>query len=113
MRLEELIKEILRNNIFITGITLIDDILQYEVNGFYKSGSVSLYETEEGIFVKARYEEVDKIESFEDLVYINYRWWLRSKERFEGWSVPNENWLPHLLKYGYIKETTKTTKEYE
>lgn len=87
------------------------DRLEYKISGFYKSGDVSLYENGDEIICKQRYDMVDVVNSFEDLVSINYYWWNSSKERYEGWGGPDSNWVSSLLEFGYIKkqETILTT----
>ncbi len=117
MTIQELVIEILQNRIFITEVTLKEygafQCLCYRIEGFYKSGGVNLFETPDGIFAEARYNEITQIESFEDLVHLNYRWWDISKERFEGWKTPDERWLPLLLERNLVKESITTNKTYQ
>ncbi len=80
------------------------DSLEYKISGFYKSGDVILYEDGDEITCKQRYDSVDVINSFEDLVGINYYWWESSKDRYEGWRDPDSNWLERLIEFGYMKK---------
>lgn len=84
----------------------------FKVDGFYKSGQVSIFceeleslDDNVSYSVESRYGQVDVIETFKDLVSINYQWWLKSKDRFDGWSTPDANWLPFLVREGFVKET--------
>jgi hypothetical protein len=90
-----------------------EDRFEYELDGFYKSGSVTFYEDKNGQLESiSRYDKVNSIDSFDDIVNLNYQWWLYSKDRFNGWTSPDSNWLPYLLEAGLIKEEVTTTKKY-
>lgn len=117
MSLQELVIEILQNNISISNVTLKKygsyKCLCYRIEGFYKSGGVDLFESPDGILASARYDQVTQIETFKDLVFLNYSWWQTSKERYDGWKTPDEQWLPHLLEQGLVKESTSILKTYQ
>lgn len=85
----------------------------YAVSGFYKSNYVELIESDDKLIARARYNEITEIESLQDLVLLNYCWWDLSKDRFDGWKNPNSQWLPLLIKFGYVTEETKTIKTYK
>lgn len=77
---------------------------KYEVSGFYKSGTVILtIESDTTLLATARYNEKTVINNLTDIVQLNYDWWLHSKERFSGWSHPDESWITLLTKQGLIK----------
>lgn len=101
------ILELIINNIPVS-LRVESNILVYEIGGFYKSGTVSIWrkfcalETEEYI-AKDRYKE-QSFSTFEDLVYLNASWWESSKDRHDGWEQPDPRWAPLLLKHGYIEE---------
>lgn len=97
------IKELLDNNItviaFYEGYELV-----HKIDGFYKSDGIHLREREDGLYVTARYNEITKIDSFSDLVYLNYRWWFNSKDKYDGWNNPEPEWLPLFIKYDLVVE---------
>lgn len=83
---------------------------KFYIEGFYKSGSITIeWDTSQWVAC-ARYNEVTRIDTLQDLVELNYDWWQRSKDRCEGWEQPNDKWVPLLLKYGYIKAKTVPAK---
>lgn len=78
---------------------------EYEVGGFYKSNTVRVNVANQT--VTARYDEVtefDPANLTETLVDLNWDWWLRSKDRYDGWSQPDGAWLPLLEAAGYDTE---------
>lgn len=79
------------------------------IDGFYKSGTVDLVINDENELVcKQRYDQLTKIETFDDLVWVNYEWWQSSKSRFDGWSNPTEFWLNHMVRLNIVTVETKT-----
>ena len=110
--IESIIKQVLQRKIQVE-LTLKDDEIAYVISGFYKSGTVTLYQAGYNVYVKARYDEVDKIESFDELVSINYHWWQRSKERYDGWVNPDEAWIEDLIRLNYVKRKEQTVITYE
>jgi len=64
----------------------------YEVDDFYKSGSITIEEEDGKLIAMARYNEKTEITKPEDIVQLNHRWWDYSKDRFEGWRHPNPTW---------------------
>jgi hypothetical protein len=104
-----IIQEILERGIKVT-IAFNQEIQQneYIIDGFYKSGTITLSEDDDGILVaEARYDERTRIDSFLDLVCLNNAWWLSSRHKFEGWEQPDPQWLPFLLEKGLIREERK------
>lgn len=87
---------------------------QYRLNGFYKSSGIRLWVSDDDLlFAVDRNNYEHQIESFRDLVHLNYQWWQSSKDRYEGWAVPEADWLPFLLADGLVVEETKTVKTYK
>lgn len=84
----------------------------YLVDGFYKSGNVKLVETEGQLIARSRYGQIDHIETFRSIVFLNYQWWLDSRDRFDGWKRPDSRWLPLLIQEGLIEEKTETITTY-
>ena len=113
MTLEELIKEVLSNGIPVTGVQYDKEknTLVYEVGGFSKSGTAELYNEEGAIKCKTRYNRIDVINCFSDLVDVAYDWneGYCNREPF-GWDV---DWLPIFEREGLVKvekvETIKVT----
>ncbi len=85
----------------------------YHIDGFYKSGAITLKEENNILKAYSRYDQVDEIHDFDDLVALNYFWWDRSKGRSTGWSSPDSIWEKHLIESGRIKKAEKVIIEYE
>ena len=64
----------------------------YEVDGFYKSGTISIEEVDGKLIATARYNETTEINEPKDIVELNFEWWNFSKDKFDGWREPSENW---------------------
>jgi hypothetical protein len=82
----------------------------FEVFGFSKSGSVTLYEEDGKIICLARYDERDEIESYDDLAHIAYSWHSRYKDR-DVFSSPPSEWAEDFARLGLMKKKTVTTYE--
>ena len=73
------------------------------VDGFYKSGTVEVRcQGENDWFAESRYNQVDYVGGLHDLVALNYSWWRMSKDRSDGWSQPDSQWLKLLIEYEYV-----------
>jgi hypothetical protein len=82
---------------------------EYVLHGFYKSGTATLFEDLDGrLMARARYNEITPINTFNDIVYLNYEWWTNSRHRNECWEEPDKEWLPFLIEAKLIKVETKT-----
>jgi len=64
----------------------------YEIDNFYKSGTISIEEENGKLIATARYNEKTEIVEPKDIVNLNYQWWQYSKDRYEGWKYPLEIW---------------------
>lgn len=112
--MNKIIEELIENNIpVITTFNPQTKKKEYILEGFYKSGTVKLIETDDKLTAIARYNEETNIESLYDIVQLNYEWWISSKERFDGWKNPDQLWIPLLIKYNFIKHVIKTIEYYE
>jgi hypothetical protein len=89
------------------------DRCEYLIDGFYKSGTVRLYKHENTILVESRYQQIDEIEDIEDLVRLNYRWWINSRDRYDGWKNPDSRWIPLLEKYNLIQREVNMVVTYK
>jgi hypothetical protein len=86
------------------------------VDGFYKSGTITLVPnlSEDGAIecrmswtAIDRYGKESTVVTFSDLVSLNAEWWERSWERMPGgWGI-EEKWKPHLVAAGFAEEQTK------
>lgn len=106
----ELIVELLKNGISVE-LELKNDVIGFKIDGFYKSGTVTLIQEDDHFIAHARYGETELIESLSDLVSYNRYWWSASKERNEGWTKPNSKWLPLLLKFNLVTQRTEIIYE--
>jgi len=75
-KLIELITDCLEHKVPITGVTLNDrKDFEFELQGFSKSGTGILTKDDEGnVILKTRYNEIDRIEDFNDIAYVAQRW---------------------------------------
>lgn len=84
------------------------------IEGFYKSGTVEMIINEEDqLIAKSRYNQEDVIETFNDLVYLNYEWWQKSKGRSDHWTSPANEWGEFMVELGLAKKRTETIVHYE
>lgn len=82
----------------------------YSLEGFYKSGSVIFNELNENtLLCHQRYDEVEEVSSFDDIVRVNFKWWQRSKAR--GWGNPEEFWLQEFIRLDLVTVKTITVVE--
>jgi len=92
MTINDFVKEALKRGIDVRVFISTGDHLGYELMGFYKSGSVKIRIADSPIYtieVVTRYNEVTVVKSWDDVVKLNHKWWLYSRERYESWSVPD------------------------
>lgn len=113
--MNELIKKILEKGFTLEmGFNVEKNRIEYALDGFYKSGNITLYENDHGTLTAiARYNEITIIDNFYNLVSLNYMWWINSRDRFEGWKEPDSMWLPLLIEEGFVKEEIKVVKTYK
>ena len=85
-----------------------DRNVSVEMQRFYKSGNILLSEDEGQITAKSRYDGTDIIDSWSDIVSLNYSWWDSSKDRYDGWLNPENAFLQDFIDAGYVKAVTET-----
>jgi len=74
------------------------------IEGFYKSNYVWLCIINDELHCIARYgEDEGVVNSIDDLARINFTWWEYSSDRGGGWEDPEDFWLPHLTRLGFVK----------
>lgn len=64
----------------------------YEAKDFYKSDTVTIEEEDGKLIATARYNEKTEITCPKDIVELNHDWWEYSKDRFDGWVRPTNEW---------------------
>lgn len=117
MKLEHLIIELLEKGITVSSVELVQSMesfgnsLGYRVDGFSKSGYVTLYQEGEQIIALARYKEISKINSFDDLVSLAFDWYSGYKDR-EPFTEPDSGWLPWFVEKGWLEIKTETVTKY-
>ena len=81
------------------------------LNGFAKSGTLTVTRTERGILTHARYDETNNYgvqgenaveDAFDSIVHDAYNWYLRGFNR--GFTDPAEAWLSEFVARGLIEE---------
>lgn len=87
-----------------------DGCLYFEVRGFSKSGNVKLYEKDGKIYCLARYDELDEIEDYDDLVRIAFRWFFNYKDR--GYE-PASEWVHDFIRLNLIKKKVEEKITYQ
>lgn len=94
MVLHPILDELLKSDIDVS-IKLRDGDYIVIINGFYKAGQITLkFHSDGTIKAYSRYERVDTINSFDDLVFLNFDWLYSS--RGYGWMYPDREWEPHF-----------------
>jgi len=83
----------------------------FKALGFYKSGSVVLSIQSDVIIAFTRYNQEDEIHSWEDLVRLNFDWWVKSKERYDSWNNPQESFREDMIELGLIKKVNRVSYE--
>lgn len=84
----------------------------FSVEGFYKHGAVKLWSEGDRIMLKDRYNSPKEIYDAYDLANFNFGEWLSYKDRSDGWSNPDSNWVDILIKHNLIKVEKKTVTTY-
>jgi len=70
-----------------------DGLRIHFIDGFYKSdGMVFLYQDREDVYLHMRYDYVEEIGDYQDVVEQSMEWYESSKDKFEGWNIPPEPW---------------------
>lgn len=111
--MNKIIEEIVKNGILVSmGYNKSTNSINYTIDGFYKSGNITLEENGENLIATARYNEKTNITNFRDIVLLNYSWWNYSNGRNDIWNSPESDWLPFLLEEGLVKETVEVLKKY-
>jgi hypothetical protein len=112
--MNKIIEEIIKKRFEVKiNYDIINERLEYTLEGFYKSGDIKLYEEDGQLIALARYNEKTEINSFSDVVHLNYYWWNYSKDRDDFWNSPGYNWLPFLLEEGLVTKDIQVIEKYK
>jgi hypothetical protein len=80
-----------------------------EIEGFYKSNAIWLYEEYGAINAFSRYGDREGvIKNIDDLTLINYRWWKTYRDS-DVWKEIEPFWLKHMIRFDLIKEVIETS----
>jgi len=82
--------------------------LCFDVDGFSKSGTATLFVKDKEVYSKTRYGQEDKIDNFDDLASIAWDWYIQYSDR-EVFKNPG-CWADVFIEKGWPKEVQ--TKEY-
>ena len=74
----------------------------YEIDGFYKSDTVSIEMVDGKLIAHARYDEKTEILEPRDIVVLNHEWWEFSKDKYDGWKEPSSTWKALFEKFELI-----------
>lgn len=91
--INKIIEDCIRLGIPVKCEYILDRGFVYEIDGFYKSGNISIEEIDGKLIATARYDEKTEITEPRDIVILNLEWYNYSKDRFEGWSTPSDFWI--------------------
>lgn len=114
--MNKIIEEVLKKGITVNlSFNKEKNKIIYTIDGFYKSGTIDLEEKDDNdiLIATARYNEQTLVESFDDLVSLNFSWWSYSKNRNECWNAPDSKWLPFLIDSGLVEKYVETVIKYK
>ena len=105
-KLSEFIKDLIKRGILISGVSIRNEELAYDINGFAKSGTGTLFIEDDKIKLETRYNQIDTIESLSDLVDVAYEWdkVYCSKNSYYSVYGVGEGWMNLYKEFG--KDTT-------
>lgn len=91
--IEDLVKDFLMCGGLVTGVYYNGSNLEYELRGFAKSGNGILTKDEKGnVILKTRYDTVDEIKSFADIVDVSNRWTYDYRDQYNS-----DEWAENYL----------------
>ena len=105
-KLSEFIKDLIKRGILISGVSIRNEELAYDINGFAKSGTGTLFIEDGKIKLETRYKRIDIIESLSDLVDVAFEWdygYCNKNSIYTVYSV-SEEWMNLYKEFG--KDTT-------
>ena len=105
-KLSEFVKDLIKRGILVSGVSIRNEELAYDINGFAKSGTGTLFIEDGKIKLETRYKRIDTIESLSDLVDVAYEWdygYCHKGNIYGAYSV-GEGWMNLYKEFG--KDTT-------
>ena len=105
-KLSEFIKDLIKRGILVSGVSIRNEELAYDINGFAKSGTGTLFIEDGKIKLETRYKRIDTIESISELVDVEYEWdyiFCNKNSIYTVYSV-SEEWMNLYKEFG--KDTT-------
>ena len=105
-KLSEFIKDLIKRGILVSGVSIRNEELAYDINGFAKSGTGTLFIEDGTIKLETRYKRIDIIESLSDIVDVAYEWdkvYCSKNSYYSVYSV-GEEWMNLYKDFG--KDTT-------
>ena len=94
-KLNEFIKDLIKRGIYVSGVGIRNGELSYDINGFAKSGKGTLFIEDGKIKLETRYNQVDDIDTLEDIVNVAYDWdcgYCRKDDKLYTVYGVSENW---------------------
>ena len=105
-KLNEFVKDLIKRGILVSGVSIRNEELAYDINGFAKSGTGTLFIEDGKIKLETRYKRIDIIESLSDLVDVAFEWdygYCNKNSIYTVYSV-SEEWMNLYKEFG--KDTT-------
>lgn len=104
--LSEFVKDLIKKGIYVSNVSIRNDELAYDINGFAKSSIGTLFVEDGKIKLETRYKRIDTIESLSDIVDVAYEWdygYCNKNSIYTVYSV-GEEWMNLYKDFG--KDTT-------
>ena len=105
-KLSEFVKDLIKRGIYVSNVSIRNEELAYDIDGFAKSGIGTLFIEDDKIKLETRYNRIDIIESLSDLVDVAYEWdygYCHKGNIYGVYSV-REEWMNLYKEFG--KDTT-------
>lgn len=101
MTAEDFLDECIKNNIHIDLNPYINSTsYAFDAYGFGDSKVLTIYDGDDGVYCCDRFKNIEKIESFDDVIRIAYKFNKREMEK--GYNC-DERWLPIFVKNNMVK----------
>ena len=105
-KLSEFVKGLIKRGIYVSNVDIRNEELAYDINGFAKSGTGTLFIEDGKIKLGTRYNQIDTIKSLSDIVDVAYEWdygYCNKNSIYTVYSV-GEEWMNLYKEFG--KDTT-------
>lgn len=105
-KLSEFVKDLIKRGIYVSNVSIRNEELAYDIDGFAKSGIGTLFIEDDKIKLETRYNRIDIIESLSDIVDVAYEWdygYCNKNSIYTVYSV-GEEWMNLYKDFG--KDTT-------